>query len=259
MKKILAFSLGLLALFAINNKALAVVSTSSSEASKQVKDLKERVATKAAELKEKMRRAWVGDIKLISGKTITLTVKNSDKTVVTDENTLFFRLGADARKKITLDDLDTGEKIVAFGQANEETGQMTAKVIIAKVLPLNLNGKVIAVDTKTKTLIVASKRGNFTIIIDTNTKILLWEKGQGLKTAELSQIKVGDRVHVNGLIPAKAKESDKQIAAKRILVLPGKALGIVEEKPATASPTSSPKASPTTTPKISPTPTPTAE
>ncbi|MCL5095472.1 MAG: DUF5666 domain-containing protein [Patescibacteria group bacterium] len=268
MKKILAFSLGLLAILAIPGKTLAVVSTSSSEASKsrilrneqkeQVKDLRERVATKVAELKEKMRRAWSGDVKLISGKTITLTVKNSDKTVVTDENTLFFRIGTGAKKIITLDDLDTGEKIVAFGQANEETSQMTAKIIIAKVLPFNLNGKVTAVDAKTKTLTVSAKKGNFTVMIDTNTKILLWEKGQGLNSAELSQIKIGDRVHVNGLTPVK---SNTQITAKRILVLPGKALGITGENTPvpTASPSSTPKASPTPKPKTSPTPTPTAQ
>lgn len=276
MKKILAFSLGLLAIFLLTGKTLAVVSTSSSEATKpgtlrddqkeQIKDLRERVATKVAELKEKMRRAWVGNIKSISGKTITLTVKNSDKTVVTDENTLFFRIGADARKKIALTDLVVDEKIVAFGQVNEETNQMTAKVIIAKVLPFNLNGKVTAINSQAKTLTVASKKGNFTIIIEANTKILIWEKGQGLNNAELGQIKVNDRVHVNGLTPVKPKENENQITAKRILVLPGKALGITDENTATpaastkasptASPSSSPKASPTATPKTSPTPTP---
>ena len=217
------------------------------ERREQIKDLRERVATKVAELREKMRRAWYGEIKSISGTTIILTTKQGEKTVLTTEETIFLRIGAAGRRKIGLTDLTSGEKIVAFGQVDQEKGEMTAKVIIGKVFPININGKVTALDVEGGTITVATLRlGSFIVDVETTTKILVWEKGKGLTKAGLSKIKVGDRVHVNGIVPTKPKESNR-ISANRILVLPGRAVGITGEKPAT--PAASPKTSPTATPE----------
>jgi hypothetical protein len=217
------------------------------ERQEQIKELRERVATKVAELREKMRRAWHGEIKSISGTTIILTTGQGEKTIQTSEETSFFRIGTAGRKKITLADLVVGEKIVAFGQVSSETGEMTGRIIIARVFPVKINGKVTAVDTEGGTITVQTFRhGTFIVDVETTTKILVWEKEEGFKKYGLSKIKVGDRVHVNGYLPTKPKEGENRITANRILVLPGRAVGITGEKPAT--PAASPKTSPTATP-----------
>lgn len=225
--------------------------TLSEERQKQLKELRENLATIAAEQREKAKKAWSGEIKAISGKNISLTTKQGEKTVATDDDTLFFRISAGGRKSIQLSDLVVGEKVVALGQVDAGTRQMTAKVIYARVYPLNINGKVTAVDTEEGTLTVQTPaRGTFKVDVEVTTKILIWTKAEGLTKGGLSKIKVGDRVHVNGLTPTKPKEGENRLTANRILVLPGKAVGITGEKSATpsASPTASPKASPTATP-----------
>jgi len=223
------------------------------ERREQIKELRERLATRVAQLKEKMRRAWHGEIKSISGTTIILTTRQGEKTIVTDENTSFLRTGLGGRRKITLADLSLGEKIVAFGQVSQDTGEMTAKVIIAQVFPVKINGKVTAVNVEGGTITVQTlKRGSFIVDVETTTKILVWEKKEGLKSFGLSKIKVGDRVHVNGTTPTRPKQGENRITASRILVLPGRAVGITGEKPASpagrpATPAGQP-ASPTATP-----------
>lgn len=223
------------------------LATKAAERQEQIRQLRERVATRVAELKELRRRAWHGEIKGVSGTTITLATKQGEKTILTDENTTFLRIGPAGRRKIALSDLTVGEKIVAFGQVAGETGEMTAKVIIARVFPIKINGKVTAVDVEGGTITVQTlRRGGFLVDVETSTKILVWEKGKGLEKYGFSKIKVGDRVHVNGTVPSKPKEGENRITAERILVLPGRAVGTTGEKPAT--PAATPKTSPTASP-----------
>lgn len=219
------------------------LATKEGERREQVKELRERLATRVAELREKMRKAFHGEIKSISGKTIILTSPQGDKTILTDEETSFFRTGVLGRKKISLSDLVLGEKITVFGQLNQDTGQLTAKVILAKVLPININGKVAAVDIEGGTITVQTlKRGSLIVDVEVTTKILAFVKGEGLKPSGLSKIKAGDRVHVIGFTPKKPAEAEKRITAKRILIIPGRALGIL------GSPTPTATASPQTSP-----------
>lgn len=271
MKRFLLFTIYYLLLFTILliTPVMAVKPSPDSEATppgknkqEQIKELRERLATKVAELREKARRAWHGEIKSISEKTILVTTKFGEKKIITDEETKFFKIGAGRKREIGLKDLVVGEKIVALGQVDQEKDEMAAKVIIAHVFPVNINGKVTAVDTEGGTITVQTlSRGSFIVDVETTTKILIWEKGEGLKKSGLSKINIDDRAHVNGLIPTKPKEGENRITANRILVLPGKAVGITGEKPATpaASPKASPTATPTASPQTSPATSPAAE
>jgi len=217
----------------------------------QIEELRQRVATKAAELREQMKRVITGDIKSINDTTIVITTKNGDKTVLTDENTTFIRLGAGGRQKITLDDLAVGNTISVFGQLDQDSGKITAKIIIAKVIPLNIDGKVSAVDLNDGTITVQTpKKGLFIVDVETYTKILIWEKSKGMQKLGFSKIKVDDRVHVNGTVPAKPKAGENRLSANRILVLPGKAVGIVGSPTPSSTPLPSPTATPSATPEI---------
>lgn len=215
------------------------------ERREQIKELRERVATRVAELRAQTKKGWMGTIKSISGKNLTLTTKQQgDKIILTNDETSFFRSGAGAKKTIKFTDLAVGQEVAAFGQVDQNTGQMTAKLIIAKVLPLNINGKVMAVDVSGGTITVQTpKNGSYIVDIETTTKIMVWEKGKGLVKFGLSKIKVNDRVHVNGIVPTKAGGANR-ITANRILVLPGQATGITGSPKPSASPSASPSSSP---------------
>ncbi len=215
-----------------------------SERQEQIKELKDRLATRVAELRQQMRRVLTGEIKTISGKNLTLTTKQGDKIVVTDEQTIFIQLGASGRKEINFSNLKAGQSISAFGLYDETKGQLAAKVIISKVLPLNFNGKITEIDISGGTISVQTpKNGSYIVDIENYTKISVWDKDKGIQKYGLSKLKVGDRVHINANQPTKSTENNR-VSANRILVLPGNATGIVSSPKPTASPTATPKASP---------------
>jgi len=85
------------------------------ESLEKIRKLKERVATKVAELKEKAKKAYFGEIKNISDSIIFLTTKKGEVRIKVDETTKIFSIGVGGRENITLKDLKEGESIVAFG------------------------------------------------------------------------------------------------------------------------------------------------
>ena len=183
-----------------------------------------------AELRKEGRRAYFGEIKEISDSTIFLTTKRKEVVVKTNEETKIFRIGLGRRKKITLADLKAGGRIVAFGIL-EEKEKLTAKIIIAKKMPLIIHGRVSEVDLEKGTVTVKTRRkGELIVDYEVTTKCRMFEKGKGLVKGGLSKIEVDDRVHVVG---EKGKEEGR-MTARRILVLPGKALGTVGKEETTA-------------------------
>ncbi|MFH0863940.1 MAG: DUF5666 domain-containing protein [Candidatus Gottesmanbacteria bacterium] len=273
MKKIIFFIITFILYTTIySSTVMAVPATDSAQQAEnrqeQIEQLKDRVATRVAEMRQLMRRAWSGKIKSISESNIIFYTKLGDKTVITDDQTIFIEVGAGGRKKINFNNLKVDQQITVFGLYDEEKGQLTAKVIIVRVLPMNINGKVLEVSSTNGTLTVQTpNQSSYIVDIETATKIRVWDKEKGIQQSGLSKITVGDRVHINGTVPSKVTETN-QLTAIRILVLPGKALGIVGSpkplvntspspsasvSPSTkASPVSSPSGSPVSSPKSTP-------
>jgi hypothetical protein len=235
-------------------------STQSTKAEDQIKELRERVATKVAELSKKMLKSWSGNFKSFTSGKISLTTKEGEKIIFVDDQTKIFRIGATGKKTIETSNLVVGEDVVAIGSVNQDTGQMTAKVIIAKSLLVVINGKVTEVDKEEGTVKVQSlTRGLFVVDVEQSTKTLIWQKASGLNAGGFSKININDRVQVVGMYPLKKKEDEKRITAVRILVLPGIAFGITGGASPTASASATPKptdklASPTPSPKATTTP-----
>ena len=201
----------------------------------KIRNLKEKVAETVAEQRKKNRRAYFGKIKEISDSTIILTTKKEEATIIIAEETNIYKVGIGGRKKIDLDDLKEAESITALGIAEKE-GELTPKIIIVKQKPVIIHGKVIEIDTGEGTITVATKKnGEFLVDYETTTKCKIFEKAKGLVKCGLSEIEVDDRVHIVG---TKDENNDARLTALRVLVLPGKALGIVgkEEPSLTLSP-----------------------
>ena len=212
----------------------------------KIKELKERVATRVAQLREEKKRAILGIVKEGTKESLTLTTKTGEITVKLDAEGKIIHLLDGRKVAARISDIDIGERILAQGTLDEE-GTLLAAKIIAKRPIVNLNGLVAEVDTKEGTITVTSKTEEKKVIdIETTTKISVWEKGKGLVKGGFSKIKVSDRVHVQGF--GKMADKTKLFQATRILVLPGLALGITGEKPATpsVSPEISPNVSPAT-------------
>ena len=218
----------------------AAVSATDSAKEAQSKELLQKLATRTAELRAGMRKSLHGEIKsTTSDGKIILTTKTAEKTINTDDSTIFFRISLLGRKEIKFSSLVTGEQISVFGLAQEITGEFTAKVVVAKILPVNLIGKVSDIDLENGTLtILTLKQGTFIIDVETATKIYTANKVK----LGFSKIKPGDRVFINGISPTKPKAGENRLTANRILVIP-----LI-----LATPTASTSATPSAQPKAIP-------
>lgn len=223
MKKILLIIFITIIIIINTQTAFAATATDSAKET-QSKELLLKLATRTAELRAGMRKSLFGEIKsLTSDGKIILTTKNGEKTVNTDDTTSFFRISLLGRKEIKFSSLITAEQISIFGLNQEITGEFNAKVIVAKILPVNLTGKVSNIDLENGTLTILSlNKGTFIVDVETATKIYTSNKVK----LGFSKIKAGDRVFVNGISPTKPKAgenkqsfSSNRLTANRILVL----------------------------------------
>ncbi|MEK7129957.1 MAG: hypothetical protein AAB803_02965 [Patescibacteria group bacterium] len=182
---------------------------------KQIEDLKERLATKVAQLRQSSRRAIAGTVKTVSVSTATIETKTKDiKIELTDDIVIVQNLRG-KRTKLTVDDLAKGDNVVVFGEYDATLDLLRAKVIfIQATQPERLAGTATAVDTKEFTVTLATPEGKTIIVdIEKTTKITLWD-GQKLTKGGFSKIVAGDTVHLVGTtVPKK----ENRVSAIRIL------------------------------------------
>lgn len=210
----------------------------------KIDELKEKVATKVAQLRSKVNKTIIGEIKSIGTNSLVVTTKTGEEEVLVDNDTKIFRITRGARKTIALADLKVGERAAIIIKKDNLIDGQTARFIFVKSRPQNINGLVTGVSSKEGTVTVLTpKNETFTVDVETTTKIFAPTDGE-LKKLGLSKIKVGDRVHVNGLVD----ENDaSRISAIHILILPGKAQGITNVTPSPVVTTTT-QPSPTATP-----------
>lgn len=199
---------------------------------KQIEDLKERLATKVAQLRQSQRKAIAGTVKTVSVSTATIETKTKDvKIELTDDITIIQYLKG-KRTKLAVDDLAKGDNVVVFGEYDATLDLLKAKVIfIQATQPERLAGTVTAVDTKEFTVSLATPEGKTVIVdIEKTTKMNLWD-GQKLTKGGFSKIVAGDTIH---LVGAAVPKKENRLSAIRILDI-----GNVTNTP-TAAPTPTP-------------------
>ncbi len=220
--------------------------TPTTGSSKQVEDLKERLATKVAELRQSERRAMYGTVKTATLTTITIETKTKDiKIELTDTITVIQNIKGE-RTKLTVDDVAKGDVVTVFGDYDATLDLLKAKVIfIDGAVPTMINGEVTDVDRTGFTLTLKTADGQSIVVdIENGTKTLRWTQSDGIAKYGFSKVALGDTVHVVGTtVPKK----DNRISATRLLDI-GNLTGI--------APTATPSATPKIMPKVTPTPTP---
>ncbi len=254
MKKIAVLSLIILSVMFTNTGfAKALESTPSGTVtpatvrSSQISELKERIATKVAELKILAPSVISGTIKTLSDQKIVITVGDEDLSIDISEDTTLSQFDQDQNKKsFKIGDLKTDQKIVVWGTLNKETNTMTADTVISRDFPLTFVGQIKSVDKKNYQFLVQSQnkdipyqRKDFSYLFDVNppTKISLLANDNSLTKIGFSKLIEGQTVYIYGFIGDKTKDSQTLLSAKRIIVL---------SQPVT---TPTPSLTPTATPK----------
>jgi hypothetical protein len=223
----------------------------------QLENLKERLATKVAELRQSQKKAIYGKIKATSVSTITVETKTSDvKIELTDGITVFQEIKG-KRTELTTEDLAKDDNVVVFGDYDTGLDLLKAKVIVIQAAPLvRISGVVSEIDKKEFTVAIVTKEDvTYIVDIEKTTAMFEFDKTQGVVKGGFSRLQNGVTAHIVGTAVPK---EENRISAGRFLDM-GNLSGTVTPTPttettptATASGTTTPKA----TPKATTTPTP---
>lgn len=214
------FIIGLFVYFIISLFSVAFAATASTSATTQkIEDLKDRLATKVAQMKTTQRRAVYGTVKATSITNFTVETPTRDlKIELTDDITVIQYLKG-KRTTLALEDIAKGDAVVVFGQFDTTLDLLTARVVfIQGSLPEHAAGTVTARDDKEFTLTITTPESQaFTIDIEKTTKTVLWDKEKKeLVKSSFSKIATGSAIHVMGrAVPKK----ERRISADRILDL----------------------------------------
>ena len=182
-----------------------------------ISDLKDRIASRVAELKLVERRGILGTVTESSDTQITITdLKENIRFIDVDELTKFS--SPSAKGTFGISDINKGVKIGALGLYNKQSRRILARFVDVLVLPKVIHGAVADIDSENFTIKVVSEKGDTTFVdIENITKTLSYTKAGDLVRAGFSKIKQGQRIIVIGFPDVKQKN---RIIASRIIIFP---------------------------------------
>jgi hypothetical protein len=252
MKKIL---ITIVMLFAVQ-QVLAVTPTATKSAVattpklSQIDDLKDRLATKVAELRQSQKKAISGTVKATSVSTITVETKTSDVKIELTDSIKVFQMIKEKRTALTTDDLAKGDNVVVFGDYDSGLDLLKAKVIIIQApLPQRIAGVVTVIDKTEFTATLDIGEGKtFLVDIEKTTSVFGFDKQTGVVKGGFSKLEVGSFAVVIGT-PVLKKEN--RISAIRFLDL-GNLSGTTPTPTVTPTPIASTSATLKATPKPTP-------
>lgn len=209
-----------------------------SDKAKQIDDLKDRLATKVAELNQSQRQAIYGTIKSVSVSTFIVETATKDlKIELTDDIKIFQKIKG-TRTALTTDDLAKGDIVTVFGDYDATLELLQAKMIfIQSTDPVRVSGTITEVNKTDYTITINTLDSKtYTIDFETTTKTSLWN-GTALEKGGFSKLNVGNIIHVTGTAVAK---QENRVSATRILNISPEATSPSASPSATIKPTVKP-------------------
>lgn len=247
MKKLIVLFIILLFIFTTNTHAAAVITATPSATTfidklKQIEILKEKIATKVAELRKIEKGGILGTVKSSNDTSITITSKSKELTISYAEDTVFFKMH-DGVKSDPLDSkqakkLKPGEQIVALGYYDSSGTSLSTKYIYIYNPGVHIIGKIADKDLGNYTITVKEPKGNTLVDIETYTKIYTYNKKTGFGRGGFSKLKENDVVHIFATLNPK---EENRVSATKIVSFTFSPL-------TTPSPTTEKEASPTAKP-----------
>lgn len=185
---------------------------------KQIDTLKNKVASKVAELKLVEKKGIVGTVQSATDNQITISdLKGNTRLVDVDEITKF---SSDNKDDFGISDIKKGAKLSVLGLYNKESGKILARFVNEVSIPTYIHGVIALKDAKNYTLTIATVDGtNYTVDIEDITKTFSFDSSTGnLATAGFSKIEAMQNIIVTGFPTEKEKD---RFTAGRIVVFPG--------------------------------------
>lgn len=180
-------------------------------------DLKDKIASRVAQLNLVQRKGIIGTVENVSGTQITLLDRTGEKRLVdVDELTKFS--SPSAKTAFGISDLTKGTNVDILGLYNKQTKHTLARFVDVVTVPHFLQGEIATIDTENFSLTVISDDGKLRYVdIENLTKTSVYTKEDGLEKAGFSKIELGKQVIIVGYSD---KNNPKRILASRVLVFP---------------------------------------
>lgn len=231
-----------------------VAATASPTPTSTIDDLKERLATKVAELRQTQKKAVYGTVKTVTLSTFTVETATNDLKIELTDDIKVFQMIKGKRTELTGEDLAADDLVTVFGEFDTGLDLLRAKVVVIQSTPLvRVSGTVKDIDTKEFTATVTTKEGqDYIIDIETTTTALVFDKEKGLIKGGFSKLVAGNTVHVVGASVARV---DNRISATRLIDL-GNLTGTTPTATTTPTARLTPTATASATPRATATATP---
>lgn len=184
----------------------------------QVSDLKERIASRVAQLKLVEKRGIIGTVTDVSDTQITLSdLTNNTRFVDVDELTKF--ASPSAKESFGISDITKGNTIGVLGLYNKQSRRLLARFVEILRMSKTIHGAVAALDDKNFVIEVTTTEGNKTVDVENITKTYSYTRGSDARGSELSRsgfskIKENQRITVVGF--PDIKDRNRLIASRLI-------------------------------------------
>lgn len=189
-----------------------------SQIEQQINNLKERIASRVAQLNLVAKKGWIGTVTDIQETQLTLTDLHGNTRIVdVDELTKFS--GADSKKtNFGISDITKGATVGVIGLYNKDSRHLLARWVDEFTLPNVYMGGVLSINTNDFTFTIATADvDSVNIDVENITKTTSYTKAGGVVKAGFSKLQVGQRVLVVGAPDIKNKNL---IIATRIILFP---------------------------------------
>ncbi len=205
----------------------------------KIKSLKERLATKVAEIRENQKGVVWGTIKQSRNTELTLVTNKEDVIVVFNEDdTIIKEITTGKLTETTIKAIKPNLHATIFGLIDAQEKKVDAKYILLKSQSIAVVGIVTEKDAAANTVNVKTVTNELYIVdVEATTRINTFS-GDKITKSGFSKISEGDRVHIRGVPQTSGDE--KKIQATSALHIPSTFFKPIP----TASPESSPSASP---------------
>lgn len=182
-----------------------------------INELKEKIASKVAQLKLVTRKGTIGTVTDVSNAQITLEdLQNKKRIIDVDELTKFS--SPSAKESFGISDITKGTKLGILGLFNKQSQRILARFVEVATVPVVLHGAVDSIDKENFTLEVMGMDGKmYSIEVENTTKTRSYTKDTDLVRSGFSKIKEEENIIVFGF---PTKTNKQTITASRILLLP---------------------------------------
>lgn len=231
----------ILSLLIFNFKLLALPSYAATPTStpspveQQIDELKDKIASRVAQLKLVEKRGVIGTVTDTSDTQITLTdVKGDTRFIDVDELTKFIPLSS-TTTSFGISDIKKGDTLGVLGLYNKQSRRILARAIYQEDLPKMIHGYIAKIDSDNYVLSVAADNNDqFEVSVDTTTKTLSYDKmSQNLVRSGFSRLKEEEKIFTTG---ASDPKNSKLISADSIIVFPDILKSVKPEVSATITP-----------------------